>query len=91
MTFHFKPAALRNGQIQLYVSEDLIKPLGAQRISPEPKDSAMGNNGITYTFLATKTPAIAEIQLEPSFPGTHHFRVQVVGGQPIDANVIVVP
>jgi hypothetical protein len=91
MTFHFKPTAIRNGQIQLYVSEDLIKPLGTQRISPEPKDSAMGNNGITYTFPVTKTPAIAEIQLEPSFPGFHHFRVQVLGGQPIDANVIVVP
>jgi hypothetical protein len=91
MTFHFTPAAIQNGQIQLYVSEDVIKPLGAQRISPEPKASAMGDDGITYTFPATETPAIAEIQLQPSFPGSHHFRVQVLGGQPIDANVIVVP
>ncbi len=91
MTFHFQPAAVRNGRIQLYVSEDLIRPLGAQRISPEPKDSAMGDDGVTYTFPVTETPATAEIQLEPSFPGAHHFRVQVIGGQPIDANVFVVP
>jgi len=91
MTFHFEPAAIRNGRIELYVSEDLIKPLGAQRISPEPRESSMGDDGITYTFPATRTPAIAEIQLQPSFPGLHHFRVQVIGGQPIDATVFVVP
>ncbi len=91
MTFHFKPAAIRNGEIQLYVSEDIIRSLGAQRISPEPKTSVMGNDGVTYTFPATKPPTIAEIQLEPSFPGSHHFRVQVLGGQPIDASVFVVP
>jgi len=91
MTFHFTPAAIQNGQIQLYISEDLIKPLGAQRISPEPRTSVVGSDGITYTFPATETPATAEIQLEPSFPGSHHFRVQVRGGQPIDANVVVLP
>lgn len=91
MTFHFMPAAIRNGQVQLYVSEDIIKPLGAQRVSPQPKESTMGNNGITYTFSATRTPATAEIQLQPSFPGSHRFRVQILGGQPIDGNVIVVP
>jgi len=91
MTFHFKPAAIRNGRIALYVSEDLIKSLGAQRISPQPLTSAMGDNGILYTFPVTTTPATAEIELEPSFPGPHHFRVQVSGGQSIDASVFVVP
>jgi hypothetical protein len=91
MTFHFTPAAIQDGQIQLFVSEDVIKALGAQRISPEAKTSSMGNDGITYTFAATETPATAEIELQPSFPGPHHFRVQVRGGQPIDANVVVVP
>ena len=91
MTFHFKPSAIRNGEIQLFVSEDIIRHLGAQRISPEPRASVMGHDGITYTFPASGTPATAEIELEPSFPGSHHFRVQVIGGQPIDADVVVVP
>jgi hypothetical protein len=91
MTFRFTPAAIKDGHIQLYVSEDLIKPLGAQRISPQPSSSILGSDGITYLFPATQTPATVEIQLEPSFPGRHRFRVQVDGGQPIDGNVIVVP
>lgn len=91
MTFHFKPAAIQNGEVRLYVSEDVIKALGAQRISPQPKTSSMGNDGVTYTFAATQAPATVEIALQPSFPGVHHFHVQVIGGEPIDASVIVVP
>ena len=91
MTFTFGPNAIHDGHIQLYVSESVVKPLGAQRVSPQPAVSTLGNDGITYTFGATQLPATAEIQLQPSFPGRHHFRVQVVGGQPIEANIFVVP
>jgi hypothetical protein len=91
MTFRFTPAAIRDGKIQLFVSEDLIKPLGSQRISPQPETSTLGKGGITYSFPVTQTPATAEIQLQPSFPGTHHFRVQVGGGQPIEGNIVVIP
>ena len=91
MTFHFGPNAIHDGHIQLYVSDDVVKPLGAQRISPQPAVSAIGNDGITYTFDATQLPATAQIALEPSFPGLHHFRVQVAGGQPIEASIFVVP
>lgn len=91
MTFHFDPAAVHEGEIQLFVSEDIVRALGAQRVSPQPKVSTMGDGGITYTFPATGTPATAEIQLQPSFPGLHQFRVQVVGGQPIEAGVLVMP
>jgi hypothetical protein len=91
MTFHFTPAAIHDGQIELYVSEDVIKALGAQRISPQPKTSVLGDNGITYTFPATQAPATVEIEIEPSFPGVHRFRVQVAGGGPIEARVLVVP
>jgi hypothetical protein len=91
MTLHFGPNAIRNGHIQVYVSEDVIKVLGAQRVSPQPAISALGNDGINYTFDATQLPATAEIQLEPSFPGIHHFQIQVAGGSPIYATIVVVP
>ena len=91
MTFNFGPNAIHDGHIQVYVSDSLVKPLGAQRISPQPAVSALGNGGITYTFDATQLPATVQIALEPSFPGRHYFRVQVVGGQPIEANIFVVP
>lgn len=91
MTFYLKPAAIEDGKIQLFVSDNLVKTLGAQRISPQPETSTLGNGGITYTFAATQAPATAEIQLQPSFPGVHRFRVQVNGGQAIEGNVVVVP
>jgi hypothetical protein len=91
MIFRFTPAAIRDGKIQLFVSEDLIKSLGSQRISPQPETSTLGDGGVTYSFPVTQTPATAEIQLQPSFPGIHHFRVQVGGGQSIEGNIVVVP
>jgi hypothetical protein len=91
MTLGFGPNAIRDGHIQLYVSDSVVKALGSQRISPQPAIAVLGNDGITYTFDATRLPASAQIVLEPSFPGRHHFRVQVIGGQPIDATVLVVP
>jgi hypothetical protein len=91
MTLHFGRAAIQNGKVKVFVSEEIIKPLGAQRISPQPESSTIGDGGITYTFAATQPPATAEIALSPSFPGAHHFRIQVAGGQPIDGDVVVVP
>lgn len=91
MTMTFSPAAIHGGAVRLFVSESIVKPLGAQRISPQPVVSVLGEGGITYTFAATSAPAIAEIQLQPSFPGLHKIRVQVPGNEPIDANVFVVP
>jgi hypothetical protein len=91
MTFHFTPAAIRDGKLQLFVSDNLIKTLGAQRVSPQPETSTLGNGGITYTFAATHAPATAQIQLQPSFPGVHRFRVQVDDSQAIEGNIVVVP
>jgi len=91
MTFHFGPNAIHNGRIQLYVSESITRPLGAQRIAPEPLISAVGDAGNTYTFAATNAPATVQIELEPSFPGAHDFTVQVPNEPPINAKVFVVP
>ena len=91
MTFHFGPAAIRSGHIQIFVSNSIVKQLGAQRVTPQPIVSAVGNGGITYIFAATQVPADVEITLESSFPGRHTFRVQMPGEAPIDASVFVVP
>ena len=95
MTFHFGPNAIHDGKIQLYVSESITRPLGAQRIAPQPLISAVGNGGNTYTFSATEAPATVQIELQPSFPGMHTFQVQLLSSTsasaPIDASVFVVP
>jgi hypothetical protein len=91
MTLHFAPSAIHNGQIKVFISESLIKPLGAQRISPQPAVSALSDGGITYTFAATGGVATAEIALEPSFPGYHAFRIEVPGSGSITGGVTVVP
>ena len=91
MTFHFGPNAIHDGRIQLYVSQSVIKKLGAQRVSPQPISSTLGNDGITYTFVASGLPATVEIELQPSFPGIQHFLVQVPGGQPLESKVLIFP
>jgi hypothetical protein len=95
MTLHFGPQAIHDGVIHLYVSDSLVKPLGAQRISPQPAVSSVGNDGITYTFSATRAPATVQIALEPSFPGSHPFRLQLLNpNQPpstLNAKIYVVP
>jgi hypothetical protein len=91
MTLHFGSSAIVNGHVQFFVSDSMVKGLGAQRIAPQPALSTIGDGGITYTFAASQSPATVQIQLEPSFPGMHHFRVQCIGGKPIEARVFVVP
>ena len=91
MTLRFSPAAIHDGHIQVYISDSIVKRLGAERISPQPAVSAIGNGGITYSFAATQTPADAQISLEPADPGPHRFRVQLSGDAPIDASIFVVP
>jgi hypothetical protein len=91
MTLHFGPAAAHNGHIQVFVDNELIRGLGARRVSPEPAVSALTDGGITYTFDVGTVPTIAEIALQPLFPGRHKIRLEVPGSTPIEANVFVVP
>lgn len=91
MTLHFGPSAIHGGQIAVYVSDSIVKPLGAQRISPQPAVSAIGDGGVTYVFPSHGLPASAQIELQPSFPGVHRFRIQVEGSTPINSTVAVLP
>lgn len=91
MTLEFGDGAIKDGKIEVYVSDSIVKPLGAQRVSPQPQQSTLGDDGITYTFAATKSPAVVQIALEPSFPGVHPFKVQVPGRDAIEGKILVVP
>jgi hypothetical protein len=91
MTLKFGPDAVKDGNIQVYVSDDVVKWLGAQRVSPQPAVSHVGSGGITYTFAAGPAPATVQIELEPSFPGLHRFRVQLRDSSPIEGDVFVFP
>jgi hypothetical protein len=88
---HFSESAIHDGKVAVFISNSLIKPLGAQRIAPQPATSSIGNGGITYVFPASTTPADVQVQLQPTLPGVHHFTVQVANASPIDARVVVLP
>lgn len=91
MTFQLSPAAIHNGQVKLYISDSVVKQLGAARISPQPLTSTIGSGGITYVFPATVAPATVQISLEPQNSGLRHFRVRVSGSEPIDSSIFVFP
>jgi hypothetical protein len=91
LSIKFGPSAIQDGKIQLYVSESLVKGLGAQRVVPAPLTSVLGEGGLTYTFPASKLPASVDLALEPSGPGLYDFTIGVVGAAPVHAKVFVVP
>jgi hypothetical protein len=92
LNISFGPAAIHDGEIHLFLSESVITQLGAQRISPQPEKSTVGNGGITYTFPATKSPATVIISLQPPGPGSFAFEVSLPDtGSSLDEKVIVVP
>ena len=87
----FSQAAIQNGKIQLWVSDDLVKPLGNQRVIPQPVTSILQNNGILYTFAAANPPASVEFALEPAAPGIFPLKIQVPGHQPVQIRIYVMP
>lgn len=91
MTLHFGPAAIRDGQVEVFVSDSVVQDLGAVRLAPQPAVSTIGDQGIHYRFPATGAPAEVQIQLQPVRPGSHGFRVQTPGAPPIDARILVLP
>jgi hypothetical protein len=91
LTIQFAQSAIKDGKIQLYVSNSLVKQLGTQRVIPAPQDTVIGEGGLTYTFPASRAPAIVDLALQPEGPGIYNFTIGVVGGQPVQAKVVVVP
>ncbi len=91
MTLRFDPSVVRDGELKLFVSQSIVKELGAQRVVPQPRTSTLGGGGITYSFSATGGPMVVEIALEPSFPGVHEFSMRVESDAEVKGKVVVVP
>lgn len=91
MTFQFSSQAIHNGHIRLYLSDSVVKPLGAMRIAPEPARSSIGDGGLTYDFPATGGQAMVQVELEPQLPGAYHFTAHSDGEPPIEGSVVVMP
>jgi hypothetical protein len=88
----FRPDAVVNGKAQLFISDSVVKKLGAQRIAPQPESSVIGNGGITYTFpVNAANPGDVEIGMQPEAPGIAHFTVQVPGREAVSERVVVMP
>ncbi|HEV2136094.1 MAG TPA: hypothetical protein VGR47_17785 [Terracidiphilus sp.] len=91
MTLDFGPAAIHEGRVQVFVSNSIVKELGARRISPQPQASTIGDNGITYTFPATGGKMMISISLMPELPAENNFEVRVAGSTAIRGHVYVMP
>lgn len=91
MTVLPNASAVRDGKVQIFVSDSILKQFGAQRVIPQPLTSTVGDGGVTYTFLATSLPITVQLELKPSFIGTHPFKIAVAGGQPVEAKSLVLP
>lgn len=84
-------SAVHNEAVQLWASETLVKPLGNQRVVPQPAKSQIGNGGVLYTFPASSGPGSIEFQTQPSKLGHTSLKLQVVGHSMVELNIYVVP
>lgn len=91
MMIHFGSSAIHSDKVVLYVSESVVRQLGARRVIPQPSSSVVGDKGVAYTFPVSTQPASAAFALQPSAPGVFHFTLQSPGSQPVRARVVVLP
>lgn len=89
LAISFGPAAIQDGKVHLFVSESIVKQLGAQRIIPSPVKTVVGDGGLTYTFLASRPPTMVEFALQPDGPGAFPFLLQVPGFDRVSEKVVV--
>jgi hypothetical protein len=91
LAVQFGPSTIHDGKVQLWVSESLVKPLGAQRVIPQPASSVIGQGGILYTFPATTNPASVEFGMEPASAGISHLALRVPGWETLNLTIGVMP
>jgi hypothetical protein len=87
----FGPSAIHDGKVRLWAGETLVKPLGNQRVIPQPATSEVGDGGILYTFPVTSLPAFAEFALEPESAGSAALKLRVPGAATVTAHIFVMP
>ena len=91
MAIQFGPDAVQDGTVKLFVSDAVVKGLGAQRVIPQPQSSALTGDGMTYTFPAGRTPGEVDFELSPGAPGVQTFRLQIPGRPAVSRRVVVMP
>ncbi len=91
LTVQFPASSIKDGTVQLWADDSLVKPLGTQRVVPQPQSSVIGDGGILYTFRATKVPASVEFQTQPAVIGSSQLKLRVPGKAEFTANIFVVP
>jgi hypothetical protein len=91
LTVRMAQSAVHNHQVQLWVSEALVMPLGNQRVVPQPDKSEIGNGGVLYTFPAAETASSVEFQMQPSEIGKTELKLRIPGHPELRMNVYVMP
>ncbi len=85
------PGTVQNGKTHLWVSNELVKVLGNQRVIPQPAESRIEQNGVLYTFAAAPAQLSVAFALEPAEIGLHTLRMRVPGADWVDLKIFVVP
>lgn len=92
ISIHFGPNAVRDGKLQLWVSQSVITKAGNQRIIPEPASSELKDQGLLYTWPSGQHPDSADFAVEPASPGIYHFSVRLPAlGDEFTERVVVWP
>ena len=91
VTISCGPQTTRQEQLTLFISDEFVSGLGAQRIIPEPASTRIGAGGLTYLFPVRDTPAVVRIELQPPHAGRFHFTISAGSGQTVAATAWVVP
>ena len=82
---------VENGKAHLWVSDDLVKVLGNQRVIPQPSESRIERNGVLYTFAAAPAKLSVAFALEPAEVGLHTLQLRVPGADRVDLTIFVMP
>lgn len=91
MRVQFEPDAVKDGKVELFVNDAMVKGLGTQRVIPQPASSVIVEGGIIYTLPAKSRPGQVDFELEPGAPGMQWFTLQVQGMKAVSARVVVMP
>lgn len=91
LSVQFGPGAVRDGKVQLWVGNALVKSLGVKRVIPQPSTSVIGNDGILYTFPVDGNLASVDFELQPASIGFQQFRMWGLGSEELRSNIFVMP
>lgn len=77
INLHLGPRAVRNGTVQLWVSQSMLSKLGNQRVIPQPATSTLAQDGILYTWTSENQPDDVDFSIEPPSPGAQRFTIRL--------------